>query len=461
MRRKILFYTFLFLFLIWNVSVYAWKPVSHVLLKDFVVDSLNTNNYFKIAMSKYPIIANWGAVAPDLGYNMDNSGFIKFRWMNRMKYSVQYSDIVHYDHISDFTKALVKEALSSYKTATNKADTINSLKFMAFIGGWITHIAGDFNAHSIYVAPEAGYFISNETGRETHSELENIADAYLYNKYEYKYYYLPDWDFDVKKFWKPIFGINAKSENNISRRESELYLKDMLDSAIDKFQKLFESIYNTKLNANIPLLASTYDRIYGEGSGFLAGFSAMPVHIAKQKIKIGNREHNIDSAFKKSVYDAINFLNNANSDSLSFSSGSNLDIGDSATGTIAITIKVNVPCYSRGTNHIYIQFVSKDSIYSPKYEISSKYGPLQFYFYKNEIFHFYLNLSNYQHENYWDKTKISYVILSSRKRRGHINHKFFAEDIKIEYDGDVIGRNLDKNTMIEVKKPLKISINKI
>ena len=160
-KKKALLLITVGIFSMLNISdVKAFQPASHYTLIQKVADDLPSNSKIKQAINKYPDVASWGAVAPDLGYFQpsDLGGY------------APWADRFHYYKVGSFAKTQLKEALSS-----------GDLRKIAFASGWVSHVSGDLSCHGIYVNPEAGVYLDNEDGRDLHKELESKAEPYVWN----------------------------------------------------------------------------------------------------------------------------------------------------------------------------------------------------------------------------------------------------------------------------------------
>lgn len=137
----------------------AFQPASHYALLKKVENDLPSNSIIRQAINKHSDIAAWGAIAPDLGYFQPS----------QLGGYAPWADRYHYYKVGSFATNLLKEALNS-----------GDLKKIAFAAGWISHVSGDLACHGIYVNPECGVYLDNEEGRSLHSDLENIAEPYIW-----------------------------------------------------------------------------------------------------------------------------------------------------------------------------------------------------------------------------------------------------------------------------------------
>ncbi|MCW3070342.1 MAG: Phospholipase family protein [Bacteroidetes bacterium] len=426
------------------LSTFAFRPIGHVILKNEVVDSLPVKNMFRIAMQQYPQIAAWGAVGPDLGYNLDNSRILWIGWKRRIKNSWQLADVSHYNKVGTFVKNLIAEVKK-----------VNDPKFTAFVGGWITHIAGDFGSHSTYVKPEAGFYICNEEGRALHGELEKLADAYLFNKYASKYC-LSSWNFQVGDYWQYFFGVPHRADNLLSKKQVRNLTSELLgDSLTAQFTRVYSATYELKTNLRLVRLMSTYYRALGEGLGKQAGFTPYGIIEALGKID-KDREERINKAFELSKEYAYKYLVAADAGDLSvFSDDWNLDIGPDGGPTYVVKIEARKRIAARTKNNIYMQFVNNNGMESPRQLLNTKIAFMRFAFYQKDPYYYHVNMGGGRGELHcWGKEDIKSISLISMRRPGTFSNVFRIKKITVYYNGEII------STMEKDKKGRKLKLKK-
>lgn len=422
---------------------FAFRPIAHVLLKDQTVLSLPEGNFFKKAMLQYPHIAAWGAVGPDLGYNVDNSRFLTPGWKRRIKRSWQLAEVAHYNRVGTFVKNLVREAKK-----------LNDPRFTAFVGGWITHIAGDFGCHGIYIKPEAGFYISNEEGRDLHSELEKLADAYLFNTYA-KDYCLSPWNFQASDYWQYFFGVPDMADNLLSKGQMRDSVRKLLGDSLNvQFSRVYTNTYEIKKpRLNFARLMSTYYRAVGEGIGKQAGFTTYSVIDALTKLD-EERKKRIKEAFDKGKELAMKYLTAADGEDLSiFKDNWNLDIGEEGGPTYVVRIDARNRLVARTKNRIYMQFVDKNGLESPRQLLNIKVSVLKFAFYQRDSYYYHVNMGGGRGElDCWKKENIKSINLISMRRKWTFSNAFRIKKITVYYNGEVIS---SKETMPGKRDPKK------
>ncbi len=438
---------FLILFCTINLCVFAYRPIGHVMLKDSIVATLETDNIFRIAMEKYPHIAAWGSIAPDLGYNVDLSRTFRSKWKRQIKNSLQLADLAHYHKVGTFLENLI-----------NKAKSTSDEKFRAFVGGWMTHIAGDFGAHDIYVKPEAGYYIAYEDGRDLHGDLEKIADAYLYQKNAHKYC-LSSWDFHSEYYWPKFFGVRANPDNKKEKKKNEALIENMIGGNVEKyFIEVYKKTFEIdEVTFSLVDLASTYSRAVGEGLGKYAGFKQFSIMEAREKWLEDDRYKLIDSSFNQSVNFGISLITKATDPKATFSDKMNLDIGEDGGPTYIISIKPNKKIISRTKNDLYLTFKQKNGVDSIEVKITTKIGPLKFIFYQNDNYYYAVNLGGALGElSCWELDNLSGATLSIRpKSRQIFTNTLRVEESIMYYNGEIISATPDPT----VNKPIKLKKN--
>lgn len=142
------------------VHIEAFQPASHYALIQNVANDLNSGSVIKKAIKAYPDVAGWGAIAPDLGYCQ----------LSQLAGYAPWADRYHYYKVGTFAKELLKEAIRS-----------GNQEKIAFAAGWFSHVCGDLACHGIYVNPECGVYLENESTRGLHGELEKNAEPYVFS----------------------------------------------------------------------------------------------------------------------------------------------------------------------------------------------------------------------------------------------------------------------------------------
>jgi|GEM_PF-3587084 len=430
-----------------NSSVSAFRPVGHVLLKDEIVRALPDGNIFKEAMKRHPQIASWGAIAPDLGYNPDLSRTFRAKWKRQIKNSMQLADIAHYHAVGTFLTNLINEA---YRR--------NDDKFFAFIGGWMTHIAGDFGSHNIYVKPEAGYYVAYEGGRDLHSELEKMSDAYLYSVYA-RNYCLSARDFKSDYYWKDFFGVRTKPKNRKERQENQSALDTMLGGCVETyFTDVYKKTYGLDSTASVSFdlvkLASTYYRSVGDGIGKYAGFSPYSVEESLDFVALKNRKALIDSAFTVGKNYGLSFIQKATGNDRMFSDSWNLDIGEHGEPTYVIRIDAGRKMTSRTKNDLYVKFANNQKE-STEIKITTKAGPLKFAFYQKDSYFYAINLGGAMGEivDCWKKENVKSATILMRPRKFQLfSNTFRIKRVTIYYNGNPIAFTREGDKLIKLKK---------
>lgn len=432
----------------------AFRPIGHVILKDQIVASLPDGNRFKNAMLAYPEIAAWGAVAPDLGYNPDLSRTFRAKWKRQIKNSMQLADLAHYHAVGTLLNNLIAE---SYLR--------NDDKFTAFVGGWMTHIAGDFGSHGIYVKPEAGYYVAYEGGRDLHSELEKAADAYLFSVYA-KNYCLSEREFKSEYYWKEFFGVRTQPKNRAERRENLQALEEMLGGSVGKyFSHVYKKTFGLDSMAIVPFdlvrLASTYYRSVGDGIGKYAGFGQRSVEEALDFVALKNRKILIDSAFTVAKRYGFSFIEKAAGTDRTFNGNAfNLDIGEHGEPTYVIRIDAGKRMTARTKNDLYLQFVNKQGKHT-EVKITTKVGPMKFAFYQKDTYFYAVNLGGAMGEitDCWKKENVDSVSLVMRRRKSQLFTNIFRiQRLTLYYNGEVVASTPDGKATIPLsrRKPIRL-----
>jgi hypothetical protein len=439
---------FLILFCLFQANSYAFRPLGHVMLKDRIVASLAADNKFRIAMEKYPHIAAWGAVGPDLGYNVDISRIGRPRFKRQIKNSMLVADIAHYHAVGTFTTKLIEEA-----------EARNDEKFYAFVGGWITHIAGDFASHSILVKPEAGYYISCEEYRDLHGDLENLADYLLYKKYAAAYSLPSDLNYD--SYWPVFFGISADPSGAVAKEKKLTALKEMLGGTVNTyFLKVYRETYELE-GAEVDLvgLASTYSRAVGVGLGKVFGFGYDPEKLEVMRAADATRETRVYDAFAHGLSNGTLFLNRAVTNDRAFSDSWNLDIGENGEPTYVIRIDASKKLSARTKNDVFATFIHRDGSKTPV-RLNTRLKKVDFIFYQGDSYYYALNLGGKKGEiTGWTPDNITSVELSLRPGAYKGEDPFRIKRATIYYNGKAIATQKETadDTPLELTKSAPIT----
>jgi zinc dependent phospholipase C len=408
----------LILFSLFHFTAHAFRPIGHVILKDRIVAALPDGNKFKEAMKAHPHIAAWGSVAPDLGYNLDLSRKFQPGFKRQIKNSMQLSELAHYHAVGDFITNLIREA-----------EDRNDPEFYAFVGGWLTHIAGDFGSHGDYVKEEAGYYIAYEGGRDIHGELEKLSDAVLYRDYA-KDYGLSGYDFNATDYWKVFFGISVYPESRGERKQNVAALEEMIGGSVQaSFLKVYCETYGLEnSDINLVQLAKNYYRAIGKGLGAYAGFKQYGMLEAGEQALLKEREKRINAAFAKGLDLGHKYLVKASSKGTVFSDNRwNLDIGEEGEPTYILRIDPGETLSSRSKNDIYITFRDKKGRESHAFKITSKFGPFNLTFYQKDPYYYAVNLGGAMGElKCWKPEDVESATLTIHRRKWQIFKNHFG-----------------------------------
>ena len=281
------------MFIINPKEVKAFQPASHYALLQKVESNLPSNSVIGQAIRKYPNIAAWGSVGPDLGY---------FQPSQLGEYA-PWADRYHYYKVGTFAKNQLKKAMNS-----------GDLKRIAFAAGWVSHVTGDLACHGIYVNPECGVYLDNEDGRSLHSELEEKAEPYVWET-------LGDQDSNIY--------INEKLANIYSITSSIPF---------DLMNETSEEVYNTSTST------SEEERwcdvlLTGLNSGI--GYTYTDYDEALEFLNQNGRIARLEDAFSTAEEQCENLLNLADKGDYSkFTDRWNLDVGASESPISSLTAVV-------------------------------------------------------------------------------------------------------------------------
>lgn len=272
-----------------SVNAYAFQPASHCSLIENVTTKLPEESLIKKSLETYPGIANWGSNGLDLGYLQPGQVLDRAPWADRY----------HYYKVGTFSSEQLKEALKS-----------KDMKKIAFAAGWLSHVTGDLACHGIFVNPECGVYLDNESTRPLHKELENKAEAIVWA--------------DIAK--KPIEDYNKGVESLFSNVDDIPF--DMVNSISQKVYGITPSFAEEKLQCSILMT--------GLKTG--VGYKYASLQEARSFLAQNNRFDRLKNAFVDAENRCTSLLIEAEKDDYSkFSDRWNLDVGKSLSPISSLT----------------------------------------------------------------------------------------------------------------------------
>lgn len=328
----------------------AFRPVAHVVLQKTIAQQLPPGNIFRQAMDSCPDFAAWGAVGPDLSYIPYKPLIRKIGYKHKWAASSNYADIAHYYRSGSFSRALLETALRS-----------GDRRLIAFAAGWVTHVAGDFSAHHIFVYPDAGYYLDDHNGQSLHGEMERYAEPVIFidkgkELKRHNDFYVKE-NVDAKTifdaFFRLPFGVSKVHERKKKIRKYYMPIDSLL-------RAVFDSVYHEPLTSNIPYLMKQYDEALGKGVGKFKGFgivsyeeATMPEHLDARQLE------RLDSAFRDAAEFGTDLLAHCQENGYAkFTDKWNLDVGPDKH-TLVIKVKIGENRYSGSKNPLMIHLKLK------------------------------------------------------------------------------------------------------
>lgn len=365
-------------------EVQAFQSASHYALIQRVVQELPKDSVIKKSIMKYPDIAAWGAVAPDLGYFQPSQFGGYTPWADRY----------HYYKVGTYAAEQLKEALDS-----------GDYKKIAFAAGWVSHVSGDLACHGIYVNPEAQVFMENKDGRGLHSELEKNAEPYVWAELGG----LPIGVYE-KKYLSYVFSHVEDIPFDLIRNTSESVYK-VSPSNFKKNQ--WCNVLRTCLNTG--LVGYSYTT-YDESIDFL---------------NENGRKERLDKAFLTAKDQCVKLLNLAeNKDFSKFTDRWNLDVGSSNSPISSFTVIIKTGSQiGAGTNDdIYFGIKLKTG--------ETKEWKLDKDFYDDfesgdeDEYYLYINDSKFL------PSSVSEVWLEKKSNKNSMGNSWYVESLNIDVNGE-------------------------
>jgi hypothetical protein len=321
---------------------WAFRPTGHVILQRLISRQLPQGNLYKVAMDAHPFYAAWGAVGPDICYVPEKVIVPKWGYKRKLLRASNYADVAHYYKAGTFSKNLVQAALES-----------KDQNLIAFAAGWLTHVAGDFGSHGIYVHPEAGYYLDNVSGQDHHGEMERVSESVLFVEQGR----LLDASFFTQGnlkgglLYDKFFGKDALIEG---RKASRAELKVAYEKIASFVKSVYENTYEEKFDADLVFLMRHYKQAFG-GIGRAKGFYLLSYEAAKKQMnEVSNRTVNLQRAFDMALqWGSDLFVSVSNGNYSAFSDSWNLDVGPDAHTMVFRTI-IDKHFASGSKNPIYV-----------------------------------------------------------------------------------------------------------
>lgn len=271
----------------------AFQPVSHCTLINSISKDLPSDSIIAKAIKEYPEMANWGANGLDLPYLQPGQVLDRSPWADRY----------HYYKIGSFASEQLKTALAS-----------KDLKKIAFAAGWVSHITGDLACHGIFVNPECGVYLDNESTRPLHKKLENNAEIYCFSK----------------------LGGNSINDYNKSNIQQKFSNADEIP--FDLMNDTSQAIYGQAPNRDEEKLWCKTLQI-GMSTG--VGYKYVSAADSKEVLSEGDREQRLIKAFDQAKKHGVTLLHQAElNDYSGFTDRWNLDVGLSKSPISSLTVTV-------------------------------------------------------------------------------------------------------------------------
>ena len=331
--------TFL-LFCLITSSAKAFRPVAHIIIQRTIAEKLPEGNLFKQAMEKHPDYAAWGAVGPDISYIPKRPLLPKFGYKRKMARLLNNADLVHYYKTGKFCTELVKRAIAA-----------KDERLIAFAAGWITHVAGDFGAHGIFVYPEAGYYINNVEGRDLHSKMEQYAEPIIFiergGELKQNTAFYVDENIKSDRLYENFFDqklhlFSGGIRKKVIEEEYEPTVVKLLD-------EIFNDLFHTDLKTDFAYGMRNYDEAFGKGLS-LEAFDLKHYDEGKAYFTDSNQLKEMNDGFDYAIQYALKILKEANGNNYeSFLATWNLDVGEIAN---TLVVKCVIDDESQhGTTH--------------------------------------------------------------------------------------------------------------
>jgi hypothetical protein len=352
-----------------------------------VTKALPQDSLIKNALEEYPLIAAWGANAPDLPMVQPGQVLGYAPWADRF----------HYFKVGSLAKKQLQDALES-----------KDMKRIAFAAGWITHVTGDYSCHGIFVNPEAGIYFDNPAGRSLHGELESAAEPYLW---------VQKGGFDLSDYSDGI---------------SDCF-SDVSDIPFDSFNLISQDIYGSYPSI-IKEKSWCYTLLTGLKTG--VGYTYEDYQESLDFLSISNRKERLDGSFLAATNHAVELLVKAEQGDYSeFSDRWNIDVGIDNNPISSLTVTIHTGTEKTGLldtewagtdDDIYFGIQSKDG--KSKEWLLDKEGYNDFEVDDKDEYYLYNGTDIHPKD-------ITNIYLRKVEKYGSIGGDWYVENVKINING--------------------------
>lgn len=369
------------------MQVQAFQPASHYALIHEVTEDMPSDSIIKEALQKYPDIAAWGSMGPDLGY-LELSALAGY---------APWADRFHYYKIGSFTSEQMKEALES-----------GNLEEIAFAAGWVSHVSGDLACHGIYVNPECGVYLEREDTRKLHKSLEVNAEPYV---------------------WCNLAGLSESEykENLVSKFSN----KDSIP--YDFMNRISQKIYQ-----EVP--SSCGEKQWGTllRTGLITGigYTYTDYDTASDFLDENGRKGRLTNAFLTAKKHCVTLLEQAESGDYSgFSDHWNLDVGesDAPIGSLTITMKTGTKACAGTDDDIYFG-IELDSGVTKEWKLDKEsYNDFE----NGDTEEYYLYLDDTSAST----SSIKKVWISKKHIRFSVGQSWYFDSFEVDVNGNTVISN--------------------
>lgn len=387
-------------------NVKAFQSVSHYIIINQSSKMLTKNSVIRKAIEKYPSIAAWGSIAPDLGYHQLSTLINYSPWADRY----------HYYKVGSYAATQLKNALQS-----------KDMKKIAFAAGWVSHISGDLACHGIYINPECGVYLNNVKGRKLHTQMEEEAEPYA---------------------WVNIGQYNIKdyNSNNISNN----IFKDIEKIPFDLMNKTSVEVYGSSPSITEEKLCSKI-LITKIKTGI--GYRYIDYNMSKKFLETNTRKERLEKAFKASENQCAKLLSCAeNGNYGEFTDRWNLDVGisDSPISSLTVIITTGKEFGAGTDDNIYFGIQMKNG--KSKEWLLDKPGYNDFENGDSDEYYLYIN----------DRSFMPSMVNKAwvrKENNGSLFSDWLFKSFEINVNGKIVSSNSPNKWLTKKDNILKFNVN--
>lgn len=385
-------------------TVSAFQEASHYALIQKAAGDLPADSVIKKAIETYPDMAAWGSIGPDLGVAEVRNLVDYAPWLDRY----------HYYKVGTFATELLKESLRT-----------GDQKKIAFAAGWVSHVSGDLACHGIYVNPECGVYLDNESTKELHRQMEFNAEPYVL---------------------QTLGGFTGEYT-----KASLLEKFSGIDSIpFDMMSSVSQKVYQTSASASTEKLwAETLRTAFQLG----VGYNYVDINESNSFLAQNGRKERLDNAFQAARSQTAKLLNQAEAGNYSgFTDRWNLDVGisESPISSLTVTVKTGTKSGAGTDDNVYFGMELKSG--AQKTWLLDKAGYNDFE--NGDVDEYYL----YLNDNNFTPNAVKKVWIEKKKVGFNLGEAWYLDGFDVNVNGTNV-TSISANTWLKGNTSVEYTVD--